>query len=408
MTIIFRNCTLFDGTEPRVREQMDVLVIGSRIKEVSDRPIKATNAEAIEVGGRTLMPGLIDAHVHATAGDADLGKLDTMPKAIYYLRTREMLEAALERGFTSVRDAGGADYSVALAIESGLIRGPRLFYSGKALTQTGGHGDFRGLEHAVCQCGQGGTTMCTIADGVPAVRAAAREELRRGATQIKIMASGGVASPSDPIWNLQYSEEEIRAAVWEATSWQTYVMAHAYTPEAIRRCVEYGVRSIEHANLIDDETADFVAKNGVFVVPTLVTYDALHKFGRAQGFPKVSLEKLETVRDAGLSSLECLKRAGVKIGLGTDLLGEMRENQSREFSMRADVLSNAEILMSATSINASLLNREGELGVIKPGAIADIIVVDGNPLERIDLLEDWGRNLSVIMKDGVQYKNRLR
>ena len=407
--ILFRNCALFDGLDPRRREGMEVLVEGERIKEVSDAPIRASAADTLDLGGRTLMPGLIDAHVHVMAADADLGKLDAMPGSLVAQHARHALEDALERGFTTVRDAGGADYGLAIAIDNGLIDGPRLFYAGRALSQTGGHGDFRPYDGATafCFCCQGGQGISRIADGVTEVRRAAREELRRGAHQIKIMASGGVASPSDPIWNLQYSEEEIRAVVWEARSWRAYVMAHAYTPDAIGRCIEYGVRSIEHANLIDDATARQCAEAGAFAVPTLATFEALDRFGRDEGFPKASLEKLEVIREAGLASLEIMKRAGVKMGLGTDLLGRMQAHQSREFAIRAEALSPAEILLSATSVNAELLQRTGELGVVAAGALADLLVVDGDPLADISLLERPQATLAAIMKGGRFHRNRL-
>jgi imidazolonepropionase-like amidohydrolase len=408
--ILFQNCRLFDGLGDALREDCHVLVEGARVKEVADRPIKAKGADVIDLKGRTLMPGLIDAHFHAMAADPDFSKLESMPRSLLHQHARVLLEATLQRGFTTVRDAGGADYGLAMAIKAGLIEGPRLFYAGRALTQTGGHADFRSPEaghSGVCLCGQGSNVFGTIADGVPEVRRAAREELRKGATQIKIMASGGVSSPSDPIWNLQYSEEEIRAIVWEATSWRTYVMAHAYTAEAIQRCVAYGVRSIEHANLIDASAARACADAGAYVVPTLVTYDALERFGADLGLPPVSLEKLKVVRAAGVQSLEILNAAGVSIGFGTDLLGAMQEHQSREFAIRAEVLSPAEILRSATSVNAALLNAEGDLGVVAPGASADLLVVDGNPLADLGLLEHQGGHLPVIMKDGRFVKRTL-
>jgi imidazolonepropionase-like amidohydrolase len=275
-----------------------------------------------------------------------------------------------------------------------------------ALSQTGGHGDTRPRTQPVdaCACCAGGIALSRIADGVAECRRAARDELRKGATQIKIVASGGVASPYDPIWNLQYSEEEVRAIVEEAGAWHTYVMAHAYSPEAIRRSIDFGVRSIEHANLIDRGTAEHVAGTGAFVVPTLVTYDALHRFGRELGFPEVSMAKLADVREAGLSSLEILQAAAVKIGFGTDLLGPMHRHQSREFVIRAEAMSPFDIIRSATIVNAELLNRSGELGIIAPGARADLIAVDGNPLADISLLDGQGEHIDHIMKDGVFYK----
>ncbi|WP_340118415.1 amidohydrolase family protein [Pelagibius sp. 7325] len=408
--ILFENARLFDGLGGELRDGHHVLVEGERIREVSDKPIKAANAEVIDLKGRTLMPGLIDAHFHAMAAEPDFTKMEGLPRSYLHQHARHLLEAALKRGFTTVRDAGGADYGLAMAVKAGLIEGPRLFYAGRALTQTGGHADFRGLEAShgdYCFCSQSGPIFGVIADGVPAVQKAAREELRRGATQIKIMASGGVSSPTDPIWNLQYSEQEIRAIVWEAQSWRTYVMAHAYTPEAIARCVAFGVRSIEHANLIDAATARQCAEAGAYVVPTLVTYQMLERFGAELGLPAVGLEKLKVVRAAGVQSLEILKAAGVSIGFGTDLLGAMQQHQSHEFAIRAEVLSPAEILRSATSVNAALLNAEGDLGVVAPGAYADLLVVDGDPLDDLALLEDQGAHLPVIMKGGIFMKRAL-
>jgi imidazolonepropionase-like amidohydrolase len=352
------------------------------------------------------MPGLIDAHVHAVAVDSVLARLAEQPLTLTALQASRVLEAMLQRGFTTVRDAGGADGGLAEAVEQGLIRGPRVFPSGQALSQTGGHGDLRPRTRSVvsCACCEYGAGLARIADGVSECRRAARDELRKGATQIKIMASGGVASPYDPIRNLQYSDEEMSAIVEEARSWHTYVLAHAYTPEAIRRAIDNGVRSIEHANLIDRATADHVAAADGFVVPTLVTYDSLHRFGRELGFSEISLGKLAEVREAGLKSLEILQAAGVQIGYGTDLLGPMHRYQSREFVIRAEAMAPIDIIRSATTVNAALLNRTGELGVVAPTARADLLVVDGDPLADISLLDGQGEHLSAIMKDGVFFK----
>jgi imidazolonepropionase-like amidohydrolase len=405
---IFADCAVLDGTRNERREDHHVLVEGGHIREVSDRPIKSASAETIGLGGRTLMPGLIDAHVHVLAVDAALARLSDRPVTLLTLQAAKVLEGMLQRGFTTVRDAAGADGGLAEAVEEGLVRGPRIFPSGMALSQTGGHGDVRPRTQSVvtCACCEGGINLSRIADGVAECRRAARDELRKGATQIKILASGGVASPYDPIWNLQYSQEEVRAIVEEARAWHTYVMAHAYSPEAIRRSIDFGVRSIEHANLIDRATAEHVAGADAFVVPTLVTYDALHRHGPELGFPEVSMSKLADVREAGLGSLEILQKAGVKIGFGTDLLGPMHRHQSREFVIRAEAMSPFDIIRSATIVNAELLNREGELGVVAPGARADLIAVEGDPLADISLLDGQGEHITHIMKDGVFYKER--
>jgi imidazolonepropionase-like amidohydrolase len=404
--IILANCAVLDGTRPERREDHHVLIEDGRIVEVSDRPLRSDSAETIDLKGRTLMPGLIDAHVHVMAVDAAIGRLAEQPLTLVTMQAGRVLKGMLRRGFTTVRDAGGADGGLAEAIEQGLVPGPRLFPSGQALSQTGGHGDARPRTRSVtsCACCEYGAGLSRIADGVDECRRAARDELRKGATQLKIMASGGVASPYDPIWNLQYSNEEMRAIVEEARGWHTYVLAHAYTPEAIGRAIDNGVRSIEHANLIDRATAERMAAAGGFVVPTLVTYDSLHRFGRDLGFSDVNLAKLAEVRAAGLSSLEILRAANVPIGYGTDLLGPMHKYQTREFVLRAEAMAPLDVIRSATTVNAALLNREGELGIVAPGARADLIAVDGDPLADISLLDGQGEHLAMIMKDGVLYK----
>jgi len=406
MTItVLTNGRVFDGKTPQLREGLAVVVEGERIREVSEGRAQFRDARVVDLGGRTLMPGLIDGHFHAIAADANIAKVQQMPPSLVAQHSRKLLEDALMRGFTSIRDAGGADYGLAAAINVGLIKGPRLFYSGKALSQTGGHGDVRPYDQGLlCLCC---VALARIADGVPAVREAARDELRKGATQIKIMASGGVASQSDPIWNLQYSDEEIAAIVWEARAWRTYVMAHAYTAEAIRRCLELGVRTIEHGNLIDEPTAQFAKAKGAFIVPTLVTYEALAEEGEALGLPAASVAKIEDVRGAGIEALALLKREGVNIGFGTDLLGQMQRHQSREFEIRGRVCTPYEVLCQATSVNAEMLNRPGELGVVAEGALADLIALDGDPLSDLSVLAGQGERIPLVMKAGQLFKNAL-
>jgi imidazolonepropionase-like amidohydrolase len=355
------------------------------------------------------MPGLIDCHVHVVAALANLGLNAALPNSLVAAHAAKIMRGMLMRGFTSVRDAGGADHGLVLAQEAGLIEGPRLFISGKALSQTGGHTDYRGrhdrrsAEHYADRLG----SLGRIADGVAEVRRAAREEIKAGARYIKIMANGGIASPTDPIHFLGYSREEIVAAVEEAANAGTYVLAHLYTDEAIRRAVECGVRSVEHANLVTAETARFIKESDAFVVPTLVTFNALAEEGGGLGLPPESVAKIETVRTAGVRSLEILRAAGVTLGFGTDLLGEMHRHQSREFLIRREVLPANEILASATRVAAEVLGMAGRLGVVAPGALADLIVVDGDPLSDLTVLTGQGERLAAIVQNGRLVKNRM-
>jgi imidazolonepropionase-like amidohydrolase len=407
--LLLENARLLDVEAGAIREGASVLVDSERIAEVSDRPIASRAAQRVDLAGRTLMPGLIDAHVHCAITTMNLAAMTSRPVTLVAHEAGRILAGMLRRGFTTVRDAGGADYGLAQAVERGLIDGPRLFYAGRVLSQTGGHGDFTPREDAprLCACQIHTSGFSHVADGVAAVRKAAREELRRGASHVKIMASGGVASPSDPIWNLQYSAEEMRAIVEEAAGWRTYAMAHAYTPEAIRRAVDAGVRTIEHGNLIDRATAEHVQRKGAYLVPTLVTYFAIDELGRKLGFPAVSQAKVKDVLDQGLASLEIARAAGLAMGFGTDLLGETHDQQSREFEIRGRVLPPAEVIRSATVVNAEILNRSGELGVVAPGALADLLVVDGDPLANLALLAEPEKHLAAILKGGRFVVNRL-
>ncbi len=404
--LVFRNCALLVPGEDGLREGYDVLVEGDRIREVSDRRIGSPSARVIDVHGKTVMPGLIDCHVHVMSVIANPTANAGLPNVTTAYAAIPVLRSMLSRGFTTVRDAAGADFFLAQAIQEGYIAGPRIFPSGKALSQTGGHGDFRRrTDHIEPSCCSDRLGMLTrIEDGVDNVRRAAREELLKGATQIKITASGGVASSADRIDNTGFSLDEIRAIVEEAEATNTYVMAHAYTPRAIRRATDCGVRTIEHGNLVDEETARRMHDRDVYAVPTLVTYDALAKHGEHFGLYPESIAKVAEVREAGLRSLEIFKRADVRVGFGTDLLGEMHKYQSDEFQIRANVLKPSEIIASATATNAEILRMQGQLGCIEPGAFADILVVDGDPLRDISLLTGQGEHLTAIMKSGRVFK----
>ena len=401
---LFSNANLFDGEEDELKQGYHVLVEGTEIREVSDRPLRSVSAEKVDVKGHTLMPGLIDAHVHVTDHDVSPARLQELPPSWVALKAAKLMREMLFRGFTSIRDAAGADSGLARAVEEELITGPRLFHCGRGLSQTGGHGDFRESGSDIDPCCFGRRGMTVIADGVSEVRKAAREELRKGAHAVKIMASGGVTSPTDPLLGLQYSESEIRAAVEEAEHRETYVLAHAYSDEAISRALKCGVRSIEHANFIELDTAVFAERCGAFVIPTLVTYQAMMDRGDEIGLPDYSKKKVSEVQQAGLKSLEYLKEAGTSTGFGTDLFGPLHDMQSREFQIRSEALLPFEILKSATKINAQLLNMYPKLGCIRPGALADLLIIDGNPLRDISLLQRPERTITHIMKSGRFYK----
>jgi imidazolonepropionase-like amidohydrolase len=411
--LIIKNAKLLDTLAGELRPGASLRIEADRIVEVAEdgRELTAdSDIVVLDAEGRTMMPGLIDAHVHPSLTTLDLVAMVRRQASWVAIETKFILEAMLRRGFTTVRDAGGLDAGIANAIERGLIKGPRVFRSGRVLSQTGGHGDLEPVgEHpALCACSIRTSAFSHIADGVDAVRRAAREELKGGAQQIKIMAGGGVATPSDPIDMVQYTEEEIRAAVEEAKARRTYAFAHAYIPESIQRAVRAGVRSIEHGNLIEDASAHLMAERGCFLVPTLVTYDQIALSGKALKFPEGSLRKLQEVLHAGAGAIEIALRAGVKVGFGTDLLGETHKAQSKEFALRAQVQSNADILRSVTIVNADLLQRSDQLGVLKPGAFADVLLVDGDPLEDLGVLGGQGDRLDVIVRGGVICKNALR
>jgi imidazolonepropionase-like amidohydrolase len=406
---LFRNARLFDGFNSDCPEGMQVLVENGVIREISDRPIACAGAQVLDVGGRTLMPGLIDAHIHAYASDVSVQKVEGHGDAYRTAHAARMLGHALDCGFTTVRDVGGGDYSLSRALADGLIRGPRFFYAGRFLSMTGGHGDFRQMhehDHSFCACGAF-NALGVVVDGVDAVIRAAREELRRGAHCIKIMGSGGVASPTDPIWMNQYREDEIRAVVNETTERRTYTTAHCHPASAIRRCVEFGVRCIEHGTLIDDDTAAFVAAEGAYVVPTMAIIFALIDVGPQLGFPPESQAKAEEAFKMALTGMDSMRRSGVKVGFGTDLLGTTYLRQCREFTIRSEVFSPLEILRQATSTNAEILLQKDTLGCIRPGAQADLLVVDGDPLADIGVLAADGRKLRAIMRAGEWVRNEL-
>jgi imidazolonepropionase-like amidohydrolase len=410
---LFRDARVFDGWSAEVAEGRDVLVEGGVIREISASPLAATGeVDVIDCGGRMLIPGLIDAHVHVYAASVNLMKVVRWPGTYIAHFAARFLEASLDRGFTTVRDMGGADIGLASALRDGLLTGPRVIHGGRVISQTGGHGDMRPGDSELsdfdsCGCACRADSFAVVADGVDAVRKAVREELRRGASHIKIMGSGGVASPTDPLDKCQYSDAEISAAVDEAVRMGKYVAAHCHPTEAVRRCVALGVRSIEHATLIDAPTAAFVAEKGAYAVPTMATIFALLDEGAALGLPPASVEKLIRVGGHALESLDIMRKAGVKMGLGTDLLGALHVRQCSEFELRARVLPSLDILRSACAINAELVEAQDSLGCVREGALADLLVVDGDPTQDVRVLTDPVKNLAVIMSQGRLHKRTI-
>ncbi|MBU8579785.1 amidohydrolase family protein [Brevibacterium luteolum] len=392
------NVRILDPVTETVSEPQSIQINGDRISSIS-----AANNESdssIDAGGAIAIPGLIDCHVHVLANTADLGRLGDESPAYLTASAINTMQGALRRGFTTLRDAGGADFGLARAAAEQLFLAPRLFFGGKALSQTGGHADMRGPGTSIVDQHQCCPHIGTVCDGVDEVRKAARMQLRTGADHIKIMLSGGVASPTDRIDSTQFSDEEIRAAVEEAAASNRYVLGHAYTARAINRGLKLGVRSIEHGNLLDDESIRLFTENDAFLVPTLVTYERLKAEGVRHGLPQASADKVDSVLYAGLKALEAADQGGVNIAYGSDLLGDMWKWQSKEFEIRSQVQSAGAVLRSATTVAARLLNQEGELGIIREGAQADIVLLNANPLDDITVLAEPQKSVRDVLSRG--------
>jgi imidazolonepropionase-like amidohydrolase len=406
----FKNFNLLEPAYGELRGGYELIVEDDRVRELSEGTVKSADAEVVDCRGHTLMPGLIDCHVHVLHSEVNIRFLEAMPLTLLTARAATRLRAMLDRGFTTVRDTGGCDWGIKEGVATGHLVGPRLFIAGQSIGPTGGHSDGRrrtDVDAGGCACCSGLQFKSAIADGSDEVRKAAREQMRQGADHVKIMMSGGVASPYDPLDSLQFSEGEVRAAVEEATAFGRYVCAHAYSAESIIRAARFGVRTIEHGNLINDEAARLMAEKGMFLVANLVAYYAMKDRAAKLGMTAESLEKNEIVLEGGLKSLEICKRHGVPVAYGSDLLGELHWDQSREFTIRREVVAPIEIIRSATTIPAQILRLEGKVGTLQPGAWADLLLVDGDPLQDLALLEDQGKHLSVIMKAGKLHKRRL-
>jgi imidazolonepropionase-like amidohydrolase len=408
VTAVLRNARIFDSLRGVVDAPADIVVTDGKFAAIERTGTLPVHETSVDLGGRIVLPGLIDCHVHVNAVHHDVWQLSMTPPSLITAQAKHVMEGMLMRGFTTVRDAAGADYGIQLAVERGYLKGPRLFIANSPLTQTGGHADIRprGVKEFMCTCAGIGL-FPALADGVPEVRRAVREQLRNGANQIKIMAGGGVASPTDPIDGTQYSLDELTAACEEARAANTYVMAHAYSPQSITRAVQCGVRTIEHGNLLDEATAKVMKEEGAYLVPTLATYFVLGDEGVRLGWSAEMMKKLDRVKDAGQRAVAIAKAHGIPIAFGTDLLGAMHPQQSIEWKLRAPVQTPIEILQSATSVAAKVLNQEGKLGVIAPGAFADLVVVEGDPTKDATILCNPASTISAIMKDGKWEKNAI-
>jgi imidazolonepropionase-like amidohydrolase len=409
-TLVLKNAVIIDGTGSDPRPNGSVIVEGDRMKEILPGPPGRIPAESVVIDcrGQTLLPGLIDAHVHSGAVDANIMEQQRLyHPSMLVIRTLRVLQEALDQGFTTIRDAGGADPGFREALKQGLIPGPRMFVSGCALSQTGGHGDFRlPTEKRSASLDLAGVAT-RVCDGVDEVRRGARDQLRTGVDFIKVMGGGGCMSPSDEIDTSQYSLDELRAAVFEAEAVGTYVAAHVYSSRSIRNCVSAGVRTLEHGNLLDESAAKAVKDAGAFLVPTLVTYEMISRMGKSLGIPDANVRKINEARERGLESLSIARKAGLKIASGSDLLGPMQRYKGMELELKARVLGPMGAIVATTRTNAELLKKERDLGTIEAGKLADLILVQGDPLKDITLIQQFQEKISLIVQGGRICKNIL-
>ena len=402
---VYQNARLIDLdagtlTAPTTLSVKDGVIVG----QGENAP---EGAEVIDLGGLTLMPGFIECHFHVTASSLDMWGNAIAFDSLTALRAAKVMEKLLDDGFTTVRDLAGADYGLVKAVEEGLIDGPDLVICGKALSMTGGHGDLRQrMDIRPDTLGTRLGSMCAVVDGVDNVRTFARQQLKQGARFIKVMANGGVSSPNDPIDGLQYSDDELRAIVTEARNVNTYVSAHVYSDESIRRCVDLGIKSLEHCNLITLDTAKRAADAGCIAIPTLAAYEGLALEGKQFGFGDAEYAKIDVVRVGGLKSLEYMREAGLPMAFGTDLLGELRKYGGLEFGLLAKVLTPTEILRGMYDAGAELCRMTGQIGTYAKGARANLVAVNVDPFADIAALGRPAETLKLVIKDGVIRRDR--
>ena len=402
-TVVLQDASILDCTGRDLYTHGALVVSDGRIEAVGpvDRVSIPRDAKVIDVAGKTVMPGLIDAHVHLGFALTSLAQIEMeYPGAVYAFAVARMIEACLMAGFTTVRDAGGADWSFKHAIERGLIPGPRILLANSYLSQTGGHGDWRHRhDRGAPPCFHPLMATPCICDGVDQVRRGAREQLRTGADWIKVMAGGGAVSPTDPLDVPQFTVEELAAAVYEARVVRKKVMAHVYVPEGIKNCVTAGIASIEHGNFLDEESAALMRQHGVVLVPTLAAYEVYARYGREQGVSEETLQQIELARGVGPESIRIAMAAGVTIASGSDVYGQNAGHMAMELELKARIMGNMASLIAATKTNAELLDLAEQIGTLEPGKIADVIVVDGNPVDDISVLRH-PENISLVMQAG--------
>jgi imidazolonepropionase-like amidohydrolase len=384
VSVVFEHATLLDCTGRDPQPDTRVVVEDGRIRRIaaSTGPTGPREATVVDCQGRTLMPGLLDAHVHLASLDLDPVEEVALAPAVIALRIARQIEETLQAGFTTVRDAGGLDWGFKEAVRLGLIRGPRLFISGPFLSQTGGHGDHRErTSRASFPVVPGLTSETILADGADEVRRAAREALRRGADQIKVMASGGAASPTDELDHVQFSVDELAAAVDVAGAVGTYVLAHAYGPRAIQNCLQAGVRSIEHGNFLDEETADKMLQHpDAFLVPTVITYELMSRLEAGDGWTADMARKIRQGLTGAYDALGLAYEKGLRIGSGSDVLAAMQGEKGKEIACQARVMGAMNAIIAATRTNAALMRIEKDAGTVEEGKRADLIVLDADPL----------------------------
>lgn len=407
--MLLEHARLLDCTGAEPRADMAVAIEGGRLTKIAKSGSFATapGTAVIDCQGRTLMPGLIDAHVHLAAVDLDMAANSHQVGPVVVLRIAALIEETLQAGFTTVRDAGGLPWGYKEAVRRGLIDGPDLFVSGGFISQTGGHADHRlRTDYAIPGHDSQVYAQPFIVDGPEQVRWAARENLRRGSDQIKVMANGGAMSPTDEMTSPQFTVAELSAAVQEAKAAGTYVLAHVYTAESMQNCLAAGVRSLEHGNFLDEQTADQIKRQGAFLVPTIVTYEQIAALGIGGGVGEMQYRKIQQGLDGAFEALEIALRTGVQIASGSDLLGPMQPKKARELTLKARIMGPMAALIASTKTNARLLRQEEEIGTIEEGKVADLLLVDGDPISDIDCLEDPA-NVQIIVKRGA-IKKQLR